>query len=267
MKNVSYPKLTLRFLLVLFLFVVINSAGIEASSADDIAIAWKVDKPVNVDGDLSEWDREDPLFLGREDQVNKHAEYWDGPDDNSGNFYLMWDSDNLYLAAEIVDDVPFVRFMAYGLDSIDGIAIYLSTNPEAERGRAIYDSTDFRLLFGLDNDMLDTGIDRSNVLIKKGIDTAGVDGYENAIKGCEVAIKESELGFNLEIKIPFSSLSNDQIPVLKPEPGMEVGFNLELYDLDQACPGSVATGLVWKAGNPKLSPKDWGLLRFQARSN
>lgn len=248
-------------LLVLSLSLVLSTGAL----ASEAAIAWRVDTPPTIDGDLSEWFKESPVYLGTKEQLNLNPEYWSGPEDNSGNFYLAWDLENLYIAAEILDDSPFVWFMAYGLDGNDGLGVYLSTNPNAEPGRRIYDSADFRLLFGLDNDMFDTGIDRSNVLLKKGIDTIGVGGGENAIRNCAIAIKPTSVGYNLEIKIPFASLSNSQIPALKPEVGMEVGFNLELYDLDQSCPGAVTSVLVWQPGNPKMSPHAWGMLRFQER--
>lgn len=232
-------------------------------SAEEVAIAWKTAAPPAIDGDLSDWIRESPVYIGEDWQLTKHHEYWSGSYDSSGTFYLMWDEENLYLAGEIADDNPFIRFMAYDIEGNDGLALYLGTDPLSEIGRVLYDPTDFRLLFGFDPEILPTGIDRNNVLFKKGIVTEGLDGYDQVLKGCQYAIEETEVGFTIEIKLPFAALSNEQIPVLKPVVGMEVGFNLELYDLDQACPGSVATGLTWKPGNPKLSPKDWGILRFE----
>lgn len=252
-----------RNLLTRVLAAVLVAAMSWGVAAQEVAIAWRTSEPPVIDGDLSDWIKENPVYLGEETQLNKHQEYWSGPYDGSGTFYLMWDEEHLYLAGEIVDDNPFIRFMAYEIEGNDGLSVYLSTNPEAEIGRVLYDATDFRLLFGLDPEILPTGIDRNNVLFKKGITTAGLGGYDQVLKGCKYAIKETELGFNVEIKLPFAALSSEQIPLLVPEAGMEVGFNLELYDLDQACPGSVATGLVWQPGNPKLSPKDWGLMRFQ----
>jgi hypothetical protein len=254
-----------RALFIGLLVLMIGLVGSMSVLASEVAIAWKVSGPVVVDGDLSDWIKEDPIYIGSAEQLNVNPEYWSDPYDNSGTFYLAWDSENLYLAGEILDESPFVWFMAYGLDGNDGLGLYISTNPDVDPDRRIYDSADFRLLFGLDNDMFDTGIDRSSVLLKKGIDTAGVGGYENAIKGSEIAIQQTQFGYNLEIKVPFSNLSNAQIPLLVPEPGMEVGFNLELYDLDQSCPGAVTSGLVWVPGNPRMSPQDWGILRFQAR--
>lgn len=250
---------------VILLVLMFNLAVSTSGYASGVAIAWRISDPPVIDGDLSEWIKDNPVFIGSEEQLNSNPEYWSGLYDNSGTLYLAWDPENLYLAGEIFDDSPFVWFMGNGLDGNDGLGLYLSTDPNAVLGRPIYDSTDFRLLFGLDNDMFATGIDRSNVLIKKGIETAGVGGYENTIKGCKIAIKQTELGFNLEIKIPLASLSNDRITVLRPEPCMEVGFNLELYDLDQSCPGAVASGLVWKTGNPRISPRDWGILKFEDR--
>lgn len=230
------------------------------------AVAYRAETPPKIDGDLAEWVQTSPLVLDREEQVIKDLPYWAGPDDSSGTFYLMWDEMNLYLGAYIVDDVPFVRFMPFGLTDIDGIVFYLSTNPNASPDRILYDSTDFRIVFAIDNDLFDTGIDRDKVLFKKGIDTKGMGGYEATLSDYEVALVENEQGYVLEMRIGLSCFTSDSLPLLTLEVGMELGFNLELLDLDTACPGSVATWMVWHLGNPSASPREWGTLRLEEKT-
>ena len=233
--------------------------------AEPVAIAWEAKLSPTIDGKLDEWNLSSPIVLEREEQVNKDLAYWEGPDDASARFYVMWDEKNLYLAGQILDDVPFQRFMPFGLDvDIDALALYLSTNPDADPNRILYEPTDFRVLFALDNDMFDTALDRDKVLIKKGIETRGMSGYEAVLKGYEVALVTSPGGYTVEMKVPLANFSSSSLPALRPKAGMKIGFNIELYDLDQACPGSVAPSLSWAPGPNKPAPKYWGTLHFQS---
>jgi hypothetical protein len=64
--------------------------------------------PVNIDGDLSEWgnvrgvimDQEVFFFAGQ----GMSAAKWKGANDLSGYFKLLWDSEYIYIATEVVDD-------------------------------------------------------------------------------------------------------------------------------------------------------------------
>jgi len=245
--------------------VAAGSISVGMAQQSNQVIAWQADKAPRIDGDLSDWKLDTPGVIERKDQVIKNGSYWDGPDDNSACFYLMWDERNLYLGAKIVDDVPFTRFMGFRLDGIDAVAVYLSTDPASDPARTIYAPTDFRILLAIDNDVFDTGIDRDMVISKKGIDTCGMDGYEAVLEGYEIAVKPDALGYTLETKLPFSCLANDRLPALRPRPGLQVGFSLELIDLDQACPGAEASWLSW-TGRPSLeSPQNWGTLRFEGK--
>jgi len=70
--------------------------------------AVKRTMPVQIDGDLSEWsgikgvtmDQEIFFFSGQ----GMSAAKWDGVNDLSGTFKLMWDSDFIYIAVDVIDD-------------------------------------------------------------------------------------------------------------------------------------------------------------------
>lgn len=233
-----------------------------SASAGGLATAFKAPVPPMIDGDLSDWNRSEVVVIGSKDQVIMNEFGWDGPDDCSADLYVAWDEDNLYIAGTIYDDVPFVSFVGFDLDGNDALGLYLSTDPAADPARSLYASTDFRVLLLLDNYYFDTAIDRRMVLFKNGIETKGISGSESVLSGYEVAVRQSEVGFDLELKIPFANFSNDSIPLLVPRAGMEVGFNLELYDLDMPCPGDVPAWLAWQGSASVRSPRDWGTLRF-----
>ena len=71
--------------------------------------AVKRSMPVTIDGDLSEWngvrgvrmDQEVFFFTGQGISAAK----WKGINDLSGTFKLLWDSEYIYIAVEVVDDI------------------------------------------------------------------------------------------------------------------------------------------------------------------
>lgn len=65
-------------------------------------------KNVVIDGDLSEWDTSRCLRIDSEKQIVDQIEHWDGEADCSMEIYAMWDEENLYIAAKVWDDTPFV---------------------------------------------------------------------------------------------------------------------------------------------------------------
>lgn len=70
--------------------------------------AVKRTSPIEIDGDLSEWEKVkgftmgDPkfFFVGQ----GMSSAKWEGVNDLSGNFKLLWDSEFIYIAVEVVDD-------------------------------------------------------------------------------------------------------------------------------------------------------------------
>ncbi len=66
-----------------------------------------IDKAPIIDGVISdgEWDKTMPFVLNKESNKSQEMEtVWDGPEDLSATFYYNWDKDNLYMAAEVVDN-------------------------------------------------------------------------------------------------------------------------------------------------------------------
>lgn len=243
------------------LAVVMSARGVKAMG--DKATAWKVIGPIVIDGDLSEWNKSSPIAIDSEGQLIRAASQWDGPSDLSAEVYLMWDESNLYVGAEVTDGSPFMSRTGFSIDSLDSMGLYLSTNPDADPARELYESTDFRVLLVIDNDSFYTGIDRDMVSDSKGIETDGMYGGKNVLGGYEVAVGGFEGGYTFEAKIPFSNFYNNQLPEFIPTAGMEVGFDVELNDLDIPCPESACVRMAWRGDEDITgSPKEWGTLKF-----
>ena len=239
---------------------------------DRLAVAVQVPSEISIDGDLSEWDRSNPLNLTDEEQVNSMG-LWNNPDDFSALAYLMWDEEKLYLASEVRDDLPFRYLETPDIDGVDALSLYINTDAEADPGRKIFASTDFRVLFAIDNQRFPTAVDRDAVLLKSGFQSLGMEGDRNVLIGYEVAVKTTDNGYMLELSLPFSALANERIPVLKPEAGMQLGFNLQFMDLDEATEDEVdsigdrVSFITLFPGNPAKNPADWGFLEFSQQVN
>jgi len=247
----------------------VQSADAEVQSASiPEAIAWEVTEAIVIDGNLEEWNLSSPIVLDNESHLIRYTEgviggEWTGPLDFSAKVYLMWDRFNLYVGAEVKDDIPFMYRTGFRLDLVDSLGLYLSTNPSADPARTSYESTDFRVLLVIDNNWFDTGIDRDMVENRAGIETRGMYGWYQ-FDGYKAAVREIEGGYTFEAKIPWSTFSSDEIPLFVPVKGMTIGFDVELNDCDSPCPGSSTCSMVWTGDNSIIqNPSGWGILIFK----
>lgn len=265
MNAVSKKKLSATCVL----FVVIVIAALvpyqQALAYGDLQIAaWKAPDDITIDAYLGDWNTSFPIVLNHADQLVRDANQWTGPEDLSARVYVMWDLANLYLAAEIQDDTPFMYREGFPPDMADAIVLYFSTDAEADPHRASYDATDFRLTMIIDDYLFNTGLDRDMVGNACGLETRGDGGDEQILDGYEYAVREVNGGYIYEARIPWANFANDQIPVLVPEAGMVIGFDLAMYDLDFPCPGVATVSMVWTGSDEgSTSPSTWGSLVFR----
>lgn len=253
-------------LAALILLFVMACAVFHASAYQgELVEAWKTDGDIVIDGNLEEWNLTSSIILNRKEQVFRDANQWFGEDDLSAAVYFMWDEQNLYLAAQINDDTPYMYREGFPPDLADSIVLYFGTNPQSDPHRTSYDSSDFRVVLILDDYLFNTAIDRDMVADPGGIFTIGDYGDEQALDGYEAAIKELEKGvYVFEAKIPWSNFASDQIPLLEISEGLEIGFNVEMNDLDFPCPGVATPGICWTGSEQsRTSPSLWGRLVFR----
>jgi hypothetical protein len=85
--------------------------------------------PVAIDGDLSDWslDAMTPALVDVEEQLNTGQASWSGADDLSGAFYLLWDDQNVYIAAIIKDDKLSMNKTGGDIWNADCIEVFFST--------------------------------------------------------------------------------------------------------------------------------------------
>lgn len=236
-----------------------------ASAYQDFSVtAWKAQGQISVDGSLDEWNKTSFIRLGSVEQLFRDANQWFDEDDLSANVYIMWDADNMYIAAEVADDTPLMYREGFPPDLADSLALYFGLDPEADPNRTEYLPTDFRIVLIIDDYLFNTCIDRTMVADPMGIETIGDYGDDQAFDGYEAAVKVSGKTYTFEAKIPWANFSSELIPLFVPADGVEIGFNAEMSDLDFPCPGVATPGLCW-TGSASCSsdPSQWGVLIFR----
>lgn len=232
-------------------------------------------KDVVIDGKLDEWDLSRSLKINAENQITDQIEHWDGEKDCSVELYAMWDEENLYLAADIKDDTPFVYREGFPLDELDAVIIFLSTNPDADPERTAYEATDWRIVTSVEDYYGDwfNFVDRDMIEDNLGYETQGEYGDELVFEDLEAAFTRTDSGAVYEIRLPLHNLSNDQIAQLIPAAGMTLGFDFSILDVDLPCPGIHSLRMQASADlngrdrkpemhNVDVNPSLWGTITF-----
>lgn len=257
----SFLSISMLIMTILMLYAL---ASIATAYSKEAAICWHITEKVTVDANLKEWNTSTPLKMNRQEQLIRDANQWSGEEDLSAEVYLMWDETSLYLAAKVLDDTPFMYREGFPPDLADALVMHFGTNPGSNPDRATYESTDFRLTLIIDDYYFNTGLDRSMVSDKKGMDTKGDAGDEQVLTGYEYDVAEIKGGYVFEAKIPLANFSNDQIPVMQPGEGIEIGFDISMFDLDFPCPGIATARMAWTGGEDiDVNPSKWGILVFK----
>jgi len=85
--------------------------------------------PAAIDGDLSDWNLEamTPAVLNVAEQLFTGQESWTGPEDCSGEFYVMWDDVNIYIAAVVKDDTLSMNKTDGNIWNADAVEIFFAT--------------------------------------------------------------------------------------------------------------------------------------------
>ena len=226
--------------------------GITAHKAADVVI----------DGSLEEWNLDSPAVVADASQIIRDAVFWQGPNDCSATFYLAWDEENLYMAADVTEDTPLGAIEMLPVDGEDNLMLFISTDPTADPDRQEYGTNDFVVYFIMDEGYWDTAVDRSMVPKDKRqrYVSVGMDGGENVLEGYSCAIAMTATGFIWEAVIPWSCFSNKKIEVYTPAAGDTLLCNFAITDISYPCPGTeYIPQLAW-TGSQKINtnPSLWG---------
>ena len=226
-----------------------------------------------IDGKLDDWNLEGAAaVLNDGTQLIRDPHLWKGVDDLSATFYLAWDEDNLYIAADVTEDTPFGAIEMLPIDTEDNMMLYLSTDPAADPERAEFGTNDFMIYFVMDEGDWSTAVDRSNlpkeVLKSVRYKSLGMDGGENVLPGYECAATKTTTGFIWEAVLPWSALSMENelqdkkcsLERYTPAAGDVLSVDFSISDIDYPCPGTEYIPQMAWTGNNKIAsnPSLWG---------
>ncbi len=85
--------------------------------------------PEAIDGDLSDWDLEalTPAVLDVAEQLHSGQDTWTDAADCSGEFYVLWDDVNIYMAVVVKDDVLSANKTDGSIWNADAVEVFFST--------------------------------------------------------------------------------------------------------------------------------------------
>ena len=255
-----------KLLHILILALALTMLAAPALAEQPTATAYKATEPIVIDGNLDDWNTSSPIVINTEEQVIRDVSFWQGENDLSATVYVMWDEENLYLAADVNEDTPYGAIEMLPLDGEDNFKVYISTDPAADPARTSYGTNDFLLYLIVDNGYWDTAFDRTMVekdLLER-FTTKGMDGGEDVLTGYEKASVLTTTGFIYEAVIPWSNFSNSRIPVYTPAAGDTVNFDFAITDISYPCPGTdYIPQMAWTGTlDINTDPSLWGRLTF-----
>lgn len=207
-----------KLLHILILALALTMLAAPALAEQPTATAYKATEPIVIDGNLDDWNTSSPIVINTEEQVILDVSFWQGENDLSATVYVMWDEENLYLAADVNEDTPYGTIEMLPLDGEDNFKVYISTDPAADPARTSYGTNDFLLYLIVDNNYWDTAFDRTMVekdLLER-FTTKGMDGGEDVLTGYEKATVLTTTGFIYEAVIPWSNFSIREFPYTPP---------------------------------------------------
>ncbi|MEA3493285.1 MAG: sugar-binding protein [Candidatus Margulisiibacteriota bacterium] len=212
-----------------------------------VVYAQRANSKITIDGSLADWNKSSPLVM-KDKSYFKEGKHWGGTKDLSGSAYLMWDDENLYLAAVIADKIPLVNEQVkQNIWNGDAIEMVLSVNPKADPKRTSFRRGDYQVGLGTGDG-------------KKNAPTIWNWQRRRVPKGSEIKVRKtsSPLGYVLEAKIPWAFFSMKTAPAK----GMKLGFDIAFDDADYT--GKRERQFIWNGDYMFYKdPSVWGLMELR----
>lgn len=213
------------------------------SQSDGLTVARVATGPMatapQIDANLSEWEGVPAVESA---YTVYRAAAWDGTEDLTAVWHLAWDADNLYLAAEVSDDVHVQTQSGNQIFRGDSLELQIDTDRAGDLGSGLNaDDVQINLSPGNFADL-----PPSAFRFLGGNDAPGAD--------IRVAAQPTDTGYVLEAAVPWRDIG------VAPTPGLTLGLALNANDNDT--PGT-AVQEVLKSHVPTRTfsdPTTWGTL-------
>jgi len=168
-----------------------------------------------IDGDVDDsWSLVDRI------PIANLANAGDGDSTVTGFWRASWDDDNLYMLFEVEDDVAvnsgtYVGPAHWYLHDCIEVFVDMNNN-KADSAVSNSDGLyQLRFIYGLDDEPI--------------YENPDMTGYENVSK-------DTDEGYNIEVKMPWSVLSEGMTDPVTIEEGLQVGIDFKVTDIDEAVP-------------------------------
>jgi len=102
---------------------------------------------ITIDGKLDDWVLTDSYEVSEKEDVVYGGGAWGGPQDTSYKIYMLWDDQDLYFAADVVDDVVVVEKTGGDMWEGDHVEIWFDSDLIGDLTEAVNSEDDFQ--FGL----------------------------------------------------------------------------------------------------------------------
>ena len=198
-------------------------------------IPYDVDPPIEVDGDLSDWQQvANPLALASEKHVTYGRDTWTDAADLSGTIRMAWRT-GLYVAAEVTDDVVLQPYTGMDIYNGDHVNVWVDFTPNVEPERRSFGVGQYHFVLSPGNLATAEGngpVTRPEVFFYVP---------ENMpAPGCKIAARRTETGYVLEAFVPFTLLKGRKV-----EQGVDVNFEVAISDAD-ALPARQEAFMTWQ---------------------
>jgi hypothetical protein len=107
----------------------ISAQPVHPTTGEPLMIDCLRGTPDAIDGDLSDWNLEamTPAVLDVAEQLHSGQDSWAGPEDCSGEFYLLWDDENIYMAVVVKDDALSMNKSDGNIWNADAVEVFFAT--------------------------------------------------------------------------------------------------------------------------------------------
>ncbi|GIK56032.1 MAG: hypothetical protein HND44_03915 [Chloroflexi bacterium] len=218
-----------------------------ATNPDGRVTAVYLSAPPTLDGNLDEWDSIPPFTAPH---IVEQESSWDGTMDVESLWRMGWDNQNLYLAVAVTDNVHVqtreTKFAYLG----DSLELQFDTNVQADYGPGV-NSDDYQYVVSPGN----FSDQAAGAFRFRGDAQGAMSDFIGS--GAQVAARQTAVGYNLEMAIPWSDLA------LQPAAGLVLGAAFSINDLDT--PGTAVQELMLShvATRRWLDPSSWGTLELE----
>ena len=120
------------FTLLSLSLAIADPPAVHPATEEPLVIDCLRGTPDAIDGDLSDWNlgAMTPAVLDTQEQLSgdsANAASWDNPEDSSGEFYLLWDDVNIYIAVVMKDDKLSQNKTDGSIWNADAIEVFFAT--------------------------------------------------------------------------------------------------------------------------------------------